>query len=94
MPEVVLWRNNCGVLADRHGRAVRYGLCPGSSDLIGILAPSGRLLALEVKRPSERPTAEQTRFLDLVRRMGGVAAIVTSAAEAVAVVEEAKRGQE
>ena len=31
-----LWRNNTGALKDATGRLVRYGLCPGSSDLIGL----------------------------------------------------------
>ena len=30
-----LFRNNVGVLRDEQGNYVRYGLCPGSSDLIG-----------------------------------------------------------
>lgn len=30
-----LWRNNTGALKDARGQLVRYGLCPGSSDLIG-----------------------------------------------------------
>jgi hypothetical protein len=39
---VRLWRNNVGALRDENGRLVRYGLCPGSADLIGLQClPSG-----------------------------------------------------
>jgi hypothetical protein len=33
---VRLWRNNTGALVDQQGRCVRFGLCKGSSDLIGL----------------------------------------------------------
>lgn len=65
---------------------IRTGLCVGSADLIGMLAPQGRFLALEVKRPGEKPTREQELFLELVRKSGGVAAVVHSVEEALAVV--------
>lgn len=87
-----LWRNNTGALEDKRGRLVRYGLCKGSADLIGILAPTGRLVALEVKRPGERPTEEQERFLALVRSMGGFGAVVRDAYEANRAVERARMG--
>ena len=34
-PTVRLFRNNVGVLRDKRGNHVAYGLCPGSSDIIG-----------------------------------------------------------
>lgn len=71
---------------------MRYGLCVGSADLIGMLAPQGRFLALEVKRPGEKPTKEQELFLELVRKSGGVAAVVTSVEEALAVVGDGMEG--
>jgi hypothetical protein len=33
---VRLWRNNTGALVDQQWRFVRFGLCKGSSDLIGL----------------------------------------------------------
>jgi len=96
-PDLVLWRNNTGI-ATHHdastGREfrVRYGLCVGSSDLIGILGPAGRLVALEVKRPGEKPTDEQARFLALVRRQGGFATVVCSAEQALEALARARQG--
>jgi hypothetical protein len=86
LPHVVLWRNNTGTFRTESGGMMRTGLCVGSADLIGILAPMGRFLALEVKRPGEKPTKEQELFLELVRKSGGVAAVVHSVEEALAVV--------
>ena len=48
-PDLILWRNNTGKLADVNGRWVTYGLAVGSSDIIGVLAPWGRLFCLEPK---------------------------------------------
>ncbi len=91
MPGVLMWRNNVGVDADR---GVRYGLGVGSADLVGLLAPAGRMLAFEVKLPRYRGRVrpEQRRWLDVVARHGGVAAVVTSPEEARALVERAVRG--
>lgn len=91
-PDVVLWRNNVGI-ADHAGRGrVRYGLAPGSADLVGILAPSGRFLAFEVKTAKGRASQEQSAFLDLVRSRGGFAAIVRSVDDAHAAVARARAG--
>lgn len=91
-PDLTLWRNNTGALKDATGRLVRYGLAVGSADLIGILAPAGRLVALEVKTASGRTTADQDLFLDLVRRRGGFAAVVRSADDALAALDRARAG--
>ena len=89
-----LFRNNVGRLPDARGGWVAYGLCVGSSDLIGwtpvVVTPAlvGRTLpvftALEIKSPRGRVTPEQTAFLAAVRRAGGIAAVVRTEAEAAA----------
>lgn len=86
---VRLWRNNVGAMTNNDGRLVKYGLCTGSADLIGIQQlPSGlgRFVALEVKRPGGRATQEQIKWLAMVREMGGIAEIVHSVEEAHAVL--------
>lgn len=87
-----LWRNNTGCLQDRNGRAVRFGLAPGSSDLIGlrriVVGPEhvGRTLAVftavEVKDARGRASPEQVRFLEVVRDLGGLGGIARSVEEA------------
>jgi hypothetical protein len=89
---VRLWRNNVGALRDERGRLVTYGLCKGSSDLIGlrqvVIGPEhlGQTLAvftaIEVKAPGGRLREEQQLFLALVERLGGYGGVAMSVAEA------------
>lgn len=62
---------------DAKGRAtrrfVRFAF-PGCSDILGQLA-SGHFLAVEVKRPSTKPTPEQSAFLALVAAHGGLSVV-------------------
>jgi hypothetical protein len=83
----LIWRNNTGVLKNAAGIPIKFGLCVGSSDLIGI-APGGRFLAVEIKTPTGKPTPEQTRFLEAVRARGGIAGIARSPVEALALLTQ------
>ncbi len=92
-----VFRNNTGALEDRFGRLVRYGLCDGSSDIIGMvrLDPCvehrpARFFALECKAPGKKPTEAQFAFLDLVRRFGGFAAWTDSLDGAIAAAQRAR----
>lgn len=88
----VMFRNNVGAFKDATGRLIQYGLCVGSSDLIGWqsvrITPEmvGRTLAVftavEVKAPGGRITPAQQNFLDVVRRAGGFSGVARSEAEA------------
>ena len=78
------WRQNTGVLPDRSGRPIRFGLCVGSSDIIAI-APDGVFVAVECKAAIGQPTDAQVRFLEAVRRQGGRSGIARSGADAVAI---------
>lgn len=86
-PDVLIFRNNVGVLQDRNGRHVRYGLCPGSSDLIGIFTPDlsdpvGVFIAAEIKTPTGKESDEQRRFGALVTSRGGFYAVLRSVDDA------------
>jgi hypothetical protein len=88
-----LWRNNTGALKDATGRLVRYGLCPGSSDLIGLrqvtITPDmvghtiAQFVAIEVKDRG-RLTEQQQAFIAMVQQAGGLAGVARS-------VEDARR---
>lgn len=94
---VRLWRNNTGRLMDRYGRPVTFGLCPGSSDLIGLrqvtIGPEhvGQTLAvfaaIEVKAPGGRASPEQLAFIAAVQGLGGMAGIARSVPEALAILD-------
>lgn len=81
----MVWRNNTGVLPDKTGRPIRFGLCVGSSDIIGICA-DGRFLAVECKSKTGRATEKQLTFIRNVIRMGGRAGVARSADEAIAIM--------
>ena len=95
---VRLYRNNCGVLQDRRGVPVRYGLQPGSSDLIGwrtvTITPEmvGQQVAvftsIEVKAPTGRVKPEQQQWLDAVQAAGGIAGVARSVEDAQALTAE------
>ena len=90
--DVRLWRNNTGCLQDRNGRMVRFGLAPGSSDLIGLrrvrIGPEhvgmdlAVFAAVEVKDARGRASPEQVRFVEVVRDLGGLAGVARSVDEA------------
>lgn len=71
----ILFRNNRGMFRTVDGkRLVRAGIeFAGSSDLIGIY--KGRFVAIEVKRPTKKPTEEQNRFIEIIRKNGGIAGV-------------------
>lgn len=80
---IYAWRVNVGaVTAKAHGfnasdRFIRFGQ-KGMADILGLIPPAGRLLAIEVKLPGRTPTAYQEAFLDQVRKHGGLAFVAYS----------------
>jgi hypothetical protein len=86
-----VWRNNVGEY--KKGKSyIKYGLCVGSADLVGIektiITPEmvgltfGRFLAVEVKTPEGRLSDEQKAWLQTVRNYGGAAVVFRSAEDA------------
>ncbi|CAB4126869.1 VRR-NUC domain containing protein [uncultured Caudovirales phage] len=63
-----------------NARPVRFGLCDGSSDLIGWTA-DGRFLAVEAKSATGRASASQLNFIAQVQKRSGIAGICRSVAD-------------
>ena len=93
---VVAFRNNVGQYTDtKTGRPIQYGLCVGSSDLIGwttvtvtpemVGSTVAVFTAVEVKTPTGRPTEHQLNFIAQVIKAGGFAGIARSPRDAVAI---------
>jgi hypothetical protein len=92
--DVRLFRNNVGRLPDPvvPNRYIHYGLCVGSSDLIGLRSVTitsqmvGRRLAIftaiEAKSAKGRATREQKSFIETVSSLGALAGIARSIDEA------------
>ena len=87
-----LFRNNTGTLKDANGRPVQFGLCKGSSDLIGwkrvTITPEmvgtqvAVFLSIEVKAATGRLRHEQQQWLDAVQAAGGIAGVARSVSDA------------
>lgn len=78
---VFAWRNNSGMLAlnDKYGkkRMVKMGMA-GLPDILGVQRGTGRLIAIEVKRPGRKPTDIQQRMLQELTDHGALAFVATS----------------
>jgi len=88
-PNLRVWRANTGVAKDPlSGRLVRFGT-PGQADVLGVLAPGGRLLAIECKSTTGRLTDDQAAWGRMVQAMGGVYVVARSVQDAVRAVDAA-----
>jgi len=67
------------------------GAKKGTADIVGIVEP-GRFFALEVKAGRRSVCSpEQLAFLELVRKLGGIAQVVRSVDEAIAAIKQGER---
>ncbi len=73
-----VWRNNTGV-ASYGDRRVFFGKV-GSADILGVHKGTGKIIAIEVKRPDgkRKATPAQELFLQEIRDRGGYAGIAMS----------------
>ena len=97
---VRLFRNNTGALLDMQGRLVKFGLCKGSSDLIGFksvtITPDmvGQKVAvfsaIEVKDKG-KATVDQKHFINIINEAGGYAGVAKSVDDAKKILYMDKR---
>ena len=78
----VLFRNNTGVLQDRNGRPVKFGLAVGGGDIVGLRKRDGKFISIEAKLPGKNPTIEQASFITAIRANGGLAGVAHNVEEA------------
>lgn len=82
----VIFRINVGKGYTPDGRYFQTGVPPGFSDLFGFRKSDGRAVFIEVKTRTGRPSAQQMKFLDTMRRSGAIAGICRSKEEAIELV--------
>lgn len=83
--DVRLFKNDVGQCRESN-IGLRYGLIPGSSDLIGwtkkivtqdmVGKPVAIFTAVELKVKKRKPTIKQIIFIENVRKFGGIAVVV------------------
>lgn len=101
-PDIRIFRNQVGfgyVGEHPHQRRVRFGLMPGSGDLIGwrtrtitaadIGKSFAQFLSVEVKSDRGATRENQIVWANVVRSQGGIAVIVRDPKQAIEAVEEA-----
>lgn len=99
LPYVTIQRNNSGALKDETGRLVRYGLGEGSADLVGVVTvglgsisgpiiPVGIALAIEVKAPGKKPTAQQIAWLAHYKSRGAIVGVAESVEDAMRIIRD------
>ena len=97
-----MFRNNVGTLRDKDGRYITYGLCNGSSDLIGwrsiVIGPEhiGKevaiFTAIEVKTDKGIVTKDQANFLSAVFLAGGISGVARTIEEAETIIQRSING--
>lgn len=89
--DIFVWKANTTGMYDPTKnvyRSLRGFAIKGISDILGIHAPSGRMIAIEVKTPARRKqvSAEQEYFLDRVTAFGGMAGVATCLEDAALIM--------
>lgn len=95
----LVWRQDTGAYKDpKSGRLIRYGLCKGSSDVIGAIPVEitqdmvGKKVAIfgawEVKTATGRVRPEQETFIAAVKRAGGRAGVARSVSDALKIAND------
>lgn len=82
------WRANTGAMKTASGGFIRFGE-KGQPDILGVIAPSGRLVALEVKTEKGKTSPAQDAWLSEARALGAVVGVVRGIDEAFALAEDA-----
>lgn len=74
------WRNQSGQILLGSGatsRVVRMGR-KGMPDVLAVISPLGRLVAVECKRGKAKPTADQTRVMGELKKRGALVIVARS----------------
>lgn len=97
-----LWSDGCVVI--KNPQRVTYGLCEGSSDLIGwrsrlitedmVGKKFAQFVAIEVKSPTGKTNKTQEAFIKTVRESGGLAGIAKSEGDAVQILSDYESEQQ
>lgn len=85
--EILHWRQNAGV-AQIGPRRVNLGP-DGISDIVVVVPPTGRFLALEVKSANGRQESDQKAFQAKLEASGGIYRLVRTLDQAMTAVAEA-----
>ena len=83
----ILFRMNVGTGYTTDGRYFNTGVPKGFSDLFGFRKFDGRIVFIEVKTAKGKPSAEQVKFLEVMRKSGAIAGVCRSADDAIKLIQ-------
>ena len=86
-PYCVIFRVNVGAGRTEDGRYFSTGVPRGFSDLFGVRLSDGRAVFIEVKTPTGRVSAQQSKFIKSMRACGAIAGICRSAEDAITLIK-------
>lgn len=90
LPDVQVWAMNPQSPPDAiTGRVFRCGPV-GMADIVGIVGPRGRFVAIELKTGRGMLSDDQKRWHALVLAQGGIAIVARSVDDAMRAIEEAR----
>lgn len=84
----ILWRANVGKFYTADCRLVNSGLPKGFSDLFGFRIKDCKIVFIEVKTPTGKPSAEQIQFLKTMQKYGCISGIARNTTDARNIIEE------
>jgi len=73
---LTIWKNATG-MAFRGETCIKFGL-KGSADILGIMKPYGRFIAIECKSGKAQQSAQQKAFQKMIIDFGGVYIVARS----------------
>jgi len=76
LKSIFCWKNNTVGIAKPNGHYIPAQMT-GIADILGIM-PDGRFLAIEVKRPGNKPTPNQVQFIQNIINNKGLAFLAYS----------------
>lgn len=85
---VLAWRNPTGRAVAPSGAVFGFGL-KGSSDILGVIPPNGRALAVECKTGTGRLSRQQEKFAAAFAKRGGIFVLARSPEDAALAVQHA-----
>ena len=83
----VIFRMNVGEGLTKDGRFFSTGVPRGFSDLFGVRKSDGRAVFIEVKTPTGRVSAQQSKFIKSMRACGAIAGICRSVEDAITLIK-------
>lgn len=83
----IIFRMNVGTGYTADGRYFNTGVPKGFPDLFGFRKSDGRAVFIEVKTAKGKPSAEQVKFLETMRKNGAISDICRSAEDALKLIQ-------